>query len=434
VLALSVVLLAGLILESAVASRRITWADVAPFQSAFEAKGLTASSFASYVERTHEENLRRVHDGDLDHLIFYALQSTRFTSLPPIEPAMSAKAFVDTGQIPDGARARLAAFARALDSKSDDPRLAYFRGLVKTTAPDARQRDELLRREYARVMRFVFEKEFVAQRSTNATEAVIELYRTRGLSTDTAVEASYVVYLGLGVMKAIEPGRRVRRVLIIGPGLDLAPRTGLQEAGPPESYQPWAVIDALVALGLSRLDDLEVVAADINPRVVQHLQERRTRPPVLQLASGVEEGNGLDFVSDYREYFASLGRAIGAVSDERLKGRLTKRVRVRDAAAQVLRAEPVDIVTERLEGAPFDLAIATNILPYFDDLQLRLALSNVAAMIGSGGTFLHNETRPIANEIATQAALPAVQTRHVSIAAVRGAAPLGDSVFLHRKR
>ncbi len=34
-------------------------------------------------------------EGDLDHLVFYLLQSTGFTSLPSIEPALSAKALVD---------------------------------------------------------------------------------------------------------------------------------------------------------------------------------------------------------------------------------------------------------------------------------------------------------------------------------------------------
>ena len=90
------------------------------------------------------------------------------------------------------------------------------------------------------------------------------------------------------MLKALEPARRVRRVLIVGPG----PRPGaahrlLDESAPPESYQPWAVIDALVSLGLARLDDLEVVAADINPRVVAHLQ-RSAEQPRLRLASSIE--------------------------------------------------------------------------------------------------------------------------------------------------
>src|SRR4030095_13068624 len=128
-------------------------------------------------------------------------------------------------------------------------------------------------REYVRVMRFIYQKEFVAQRSEQPSTAVAELYRTRGLSTDTAVEAGYVVYLGLGVLKALEPDRRIRRVLIVGPGMDLAPRTGLVEEGPPESYQPWAVIDALLSLGLARADNREIVGAAINPRVVEPLRD-----------------------------------------------------------------------------------------------------------------------------------------------------------------
>ena len=304
---------------------------------------------------------------------------------------------------------------------------------MKTAAPDPRQRDEILSREYSRVMRFVYEKEFVARRSTNAAAAVIELYRTRGLSTDTAVEAGYVVYLGLGVMKAIAPERRVRRVLIVGPGLDLAPRTGLVESGPPESYQPWAIVDALLALGLARVDDLEVVAADINPRVIDHLRRRRADRPMLQLVSGIEEAGAVTFSRDYRDYFASLGRAIGDVSGEQLKGRLKKTLRVRDEAVRIVHAERLDVVTERLDGPLFDLVVATNILPYFDDVQVMLAMSNVAGMIAPGGTFLHNEPRPILGEIATRVGLPLEQSRHVTVADVRAAPPLGDSVFLHRR-
>jgi hypothetical protein len=421
-------------LYSAASTRRITWEDVAPFHAALAAKDITASRFPPYVEQMHGENLRRVHEGDLDHLVFYCLQSTRFTTLAPIEPALSAKAFVETGQTPESARARVSACVKALDSTIDDARLSYFRALVKGSVADPRQREEIVLGEYARVMRFVYEKEFVARRSANGADVIANLYRTRGLSTDTAVEAGYVVYLGLGVMKAIDPSRRVRRVLIVGPGLDLAPRTGLQETGPPESYQPWAVIDALVALGVSRLDDLEVVAADINPRVIDHLQRRRSERPTLRLVSGIEASGSVSFVRDYRDYFASLGRAIGDVSDERQNARLTKTLHVRDAAVKVLRAEVLDIVTERLDGPAFDLVMATNILPYFDDVQLTLAMTNIAGMMAPGSVFLHNESRPSLQGIATVLALPLEQSRHVTIADVRGAPPLGDSVWLHRKR
>ena len=45
--------------------------------------------------RLRQTHAARVREGDFDHLVFYLLQSTHFTSLPPIEPALSAKALVD---------------------------------------------------------------------------------------------------------------------------------------------------------------------------------------------------------------------------------------------------------------------------------------------------------------------------------------------------
>jgi hypothetical protein len=444
-------------------TRQITWADVEAVRPRLSAAGLTAASFRTSIDRIHQDDLRRMREGDLDHLVFYALQSTRFTTLPPIEPALSARALVESlvparresflrdaaappPEIPAAVRGRIEAFVRALESSTQDPRLIYFQHLVSTTFPARGQREASLLREYVRAMRFLYQKEFVAQPS--GTNAVAELYRARGLSTDTAVEAGYVVYNGLGIVRSLAPDRQVRRVLIVGPGLDLAPRTGLLEAGPPESYQPWAVIDALLSLGLSRVDDLQIVAADINPRVVEHIQQSHIRPPVLTLVSGIGEGNGVSLSSDYREYFALLGNAIGTVatsdaqSPARSAGHLFKTVHVGDKAARALSAVLLDIVTERLDAPGFDLIVATNILPYFDDVELTLAMSNVTSMLAPGGVFLHNEPRPILGDITDALGAPYEQSRQVVIASVRETAGKGsarpgslvDSVWLHRKR
>jgi hypothetical protein len=448
-------LVLAIVISASASATRITWQDVAPLRAHLESQGVTATSFPSYVEGVRSANAKRVRDGDVDHLVFYLLQSTRFTTLPPIEPALSAKALVESlddrereaflrdgrvapSRIPSAVMSRISAFTRALDSSSRDPRLIYFRELMKTAFADERRPEEALAGEYQRVMKFVYEKEFVAQRSPQAAQAVAELYRSRGFSTDTAVEAGYLVYLGLGVVKSLEPARQVRRVLIVGPGLDLAPRTALVEAGPPESYQPWAVIDALLSLGLAREGDLEVIGADINPRVVSHLRRARAQPPTLKLVTEIRDSETVTLSREYRDYFARLGRAIdggkpGTVSTS--NGHLQKTVAVSAAAARALGAEPLDVVTERLDGRRFDLIVATNILPYFDDVQLSLALTNIAGMLETGGVFLHNEARPLMDDLTKALGIPFEQSRHVTIATVRGApAPLFDSVFLHRKR
>jgi hypothetical protein len=428
---------------------------VAPIASRLEAAGLSAAAFPGYVEQTHRENQRRVREGDLDHLVFYLLQSRTLATVPPIEPALSAKtlvegmdaatrkAFLDDGlahgaRTPADVSARIAALLRTFERSGADARVLYFKALVETAFPERNQRQEGLTREYFRAMRFVYEKEFVAQRASTPASAVAELYRTRGLSTDTAVEAGFVVNLGLEIIKSLKADRQIRRVLIVGPGLDLAPRTGFRDM-PPESYQPWAVLDALIETGLARPGDLDLTAADINPRVIDHLRRTRNAPPRLSLVTDIAEKDGVTFSQEYREYFADLGTHLStppaqvrAVEDD--DGRLRKLVQVSAALARVLRAESLDIVTERLTGPGFDLVIATNILPYFDDRQLALAAANISAMLAPGGVFLHNEARPILGDLTAAFGLPFEQSRRTVIASVTGAAPLGDSVFLHVKR
>jgi hypothetical protein len=236
------------------------------------------------------------------------------------------------------------------------------------------------------------------------------------------------------MVQGVDPNRVIRRVLIVGPGLDLAPRTALADERPPASYQPWAVIDALLALGLSPLDDLEVVAADINPRVVEHLRGAHAEPPVLTLISEVGGTEGVMLSEDYRAYFGQLGSALGEPV-QMSPGGFSRTVRVHRRTAAALTAVPLDIVTERLDAPGFDLVIATNILPYFDDVQLALAMSNVAAMLAPGGVFLHNEPRPFLGELGEAFGVRFEHSRHAVIATVRGGAPpLGDSIFLHRKR
>ena len=77
-------------------SKRITWDDVAPVRAMLEARGIPGIYLGPEIDRIREEHARRVREGDLDHLVFYLLQSTRFTKLPPIEPALSAKSLADS--------------------------------------------------------------------------------------------------------------------------------------------------------------------------------------------------------------------------------------------------------------------------------------------------------------------------------------------------
>src|SRR5262249_60075754 len=69
-------------------------------------------------------------------------------------------------------------------------------------------------------------------------------------------------------------------------------------------------------------------------------------------------------------------------------------IAVRPPVLHSMAADRLNIITERLVNQPpFDLVIATNVLAYFDDQQLALALANIGAMLRDGGYLLHNESR-----------------------------------------
>ena len=151
-----------------------------------------------------------------------------------------------------------------------------------------------------------------------------------------------------------------------------------------------------MALGLSRLDDLEVVGADINPRVVDHLRAPE-RAAGAALVSGIARSRRrVASRPDYRDYFAQLGAHVSArrrpTVGARPAGHLPKTVRVERRRRRTSCAPSRSTSSPSAStGAAFDLVIATNILPYFDDPQLMLAMSNIAAMLAPGGVFLHNE-------------------------------------------
>jgi Nodulation protein S (NodS) len=427
-----VVMLGALTLGAS--GREIAWADIAPaIQQLLAARGIDGATLPTRISEIRRRNEVRVREGDLDHLVHYALQSSSFTDLLPIEPALSAQEFTRHGTIPPDARARLDRFLAAVDGSARDARLAYFRDLLVKDTGGISKRD-FLDTQYTRAMRFLYEKEFVAAKQPNKTEAVAVLYQTRGLSTDTSVEAGYVVYLGLATLRQLDPQRVIRSVLVVGPGIDLAPRTGFVGGPEPQSVQPFAVLDALLTTGLARRGEIRVTSVDINPRVVEWIDHARGARTHLSLTTSIAETGGVRFTSDFREYFEQVGGGISNPSDFAggVGGRQLKSMEVEPGVAAALEAARLDVVVDRLDRR-FDLIVVTNVLPYLPDIDLLLALTNLTAMLAPGGVLLHNEPRPILAEATAALRLGLLHSRSVVIATVAGAdAPLYDSIWMHR--
>jgi hypothetical protein len=339
--------------------------------------GVAQSDFPGYITRIESETARRVREGEYEHLIYFVLQSRSFTRLPPIEPALS-------GRSPEAVARRFDDFLAAFGKSSTDPRMRYFQRAMQITRAD-------LERAYARMMQFLHDKEESGKQ---------DVYQSRGHSSDTRLASSFTVWNALSVLKAVDARLTVRRVLILGPGADFAPRTDFDGSVPPQSYQPYAISQALLSLGLSRNGELEVDCADVNDRVLQSISNRK---PEIRFEPGTPE-----FI-DYQRKLSSGGPLPVSIS-----------------------AVKLNAITERVTNKKYDLIVATNILLYFPPPQLALALANIRSMLAPGGYFIHNDLRPETETYTKTMGMTWVQVRRLLIAQGRKA-PLFDTFSILRR-
>jgi SAM-dependent methyltransferase len=235
--------------------RTPAWSDLpAPARALAAQIGIDASNFERTLAAIDLRTSQRLRDGDWDSFIYYILQSRSFTSADPIEPARSAAEYMATQprQIPPAVHSRIDSFLGAIAAPSNE-RQRHFASLIP--AQDATHE---LEAQYARAMEFLYGKE-VRCRDQGC---IADLYKDRGLSTDTSTQAFQTVEAAVAWIRQNRPQVRLRRVLILGPGVDFAPRTALREDSPPRVYQPGQVIQLLHP---ERVD-----CADVNPLVVAY--------------------------------------------------------------------------------------------------------------------------------------------------------------------
>jgi len=233
-----------------------------------------------------------------------------------------------------------------------------------------------------------------------------QMFQHRGISLDTNLWPDYDLDQQLTTMlvKGMLKRGSIRRVAIIGPGLDFANKQQGLDFYPPQTVQPFAVLDSLFRLGLASPDDVELYTLDISSRVNLHVEGARKnaalgRPYTVQIPWYADGRWTDDFRAKFTQYWRTLGAKIGEPVTpipvpEADAGFETRAVKIRPAL--VSRVKPVDmnIVFQRLALAPderFDLIIGTNIFLYYGPFEQSLARANVATMLKSGGYLLSND-------------------------------------------
>ncbi len=382
----------GLCAQAQPARHTIQYSDLtAAVHHVLEGAGVDAAKFPGYIAGIEHRTAEREREGENDHLIFYILQSKEFTTSARLEPAVCAKQYAESGTISRAVQTRMAQFAA---STAATERLSYFRSLLPR-----KNSLEYLREEYGRAMKSLYAKEFADQP---------QYYQSRGHSTDTQVTANYALWTALSVLKASQSSLKFQRVLIVGPGMDIAPRTGLVDRYPPQSHQPYAVAQILRDLNFSEIPEIECV--DINDRVIRFIRN---------FAHGSELRLNFQLPPGDREF------------ENWAHNLVPKLASVPRKIAQAVSADKLNIITQRLD-AKYDLVIATNVLLYFDDVELLLSMANIESMLRPGGYFVHNELRGVIDGDADAVGLAPVHARTVKIGEGTKA-PLYDAFAIYRK-
>jgi hypothetical protein len=248
--------------------------------------------------------------------------------------------------------------------------------------------------------------DFIKAHSEEAKENRWQAFEERGLSLDTNLWPDYDldVHLRAMVEKGLLKAGSVRRVAVVGPGLDFVNKQEGYDFYPPQTIQPFAVLDSLFRLKLADPRTVELDTLDISADVNTHIERARKtaaagKPYVLQLPWNSGGRWTEEFLAQFVPYWKNLGANLGepveAVTVPKgTEGIEIRAVKVRPGIVGLIKPFDVNIVYQRLEVAPeerFDLIIGTNIFLYYGAFEQSLVRANVASMLRPGGFLLSSD-------------------------------------------
>jgi hypothetical protein len=367
---------------------------------------MTPQAWAAWVANSDAEVRARLDRGEEDSLTNLLRFGLTYTSEYRIDDDYLL-VYGESSLVNGFAERRAHDLIRALSMAKQNAGFAELRTFVEKkgyslNSPEQRKRlQSYLLTNVARMRLDLLEAR--QQAKTNRTH----LFEDRGISLDSNLWPDYdldVTLQSLLKSGALKPGS-VHRVAIVGPGLDFVNKQEGVDYYPPQSTQPFAVMDSLLRLGLAAPSDLKVSTLDISPRVNLHLgtairNARVGRSYTVQLPWYVDGRWSDDFRAKFNDYWSNLGARIGRSVEPipippALPGFATRAVRVKPQFVANITPVDMNIVYQRLplvaEEQRFDIIIGTNIFLYYGALEQALAGVNIASMLKPGGLLLSND-------------------------------------------
>lgn len=392
--------------------RYLRYADVAETLRLFAGSELPESDLASpgawdrWIRKRDSEVRARIERGEEDSISNLILYGTSYTSLARLDDPESA--VMENGKIAETARARVQALVAALRAPTTNERLLIVQDFLKHKGIGTDRARQFLTGNLERFAaeQLAYQRKLQQANSSRDIDQVLSargtLYKARGLSVDTSLLTNYALEGTLRTLSetgALSEGR-IRRVAVIGPGLDFTNKHGGYDFYPLQTIQPFAVMESVLRLKLGKPGEIEVVTMDLNPEVNAHVarlarEARAGRVYTLQLPRDPSE----DWTPAAIAYWQHFGEVLGSEVKPRavpqaLEGVVVRAVSIAPQFASRIRPLDLNVVAQTADlqnDQAFDLVIATNILVYYDRFEQGLAMASIARMMNHGGVFLSND-------------------------------------------
>jgi hypothetical protein len=375
------------------------------------------AGWPGWVSRRNAEIRARLGRGDEDSIVYLWQYGSSFTTRPPLTARTLARLGGDASAAERILQERLEDLVAGIASPGQNERLRFAREVVgrKGINPTTSTGKDQLRR-YLQEARTHVLAEFETNNRALASAKLVgdpraalatysTLFRDRGLSSDTSLLPALAIEQALEAIKSqgMLGAGSVRRVAIVGPGLDFANKDEAYDFYPQQTIQPFAIMDSVIRLGLAKPGALVVTTLDLSPRINQHIQAARERARggggyVLHAPLDGEERWNPEIMSYWQRLGDRIGKEVEPLAPPPGAGKIRVRaVRIPPAPVMSIVPRDLNIVLERLEpltAESFDLIVATNILVYYEVFEQSLALVNVAKMLRAGGLFLSNTPVP----------------------------------------
>jgi hypothetical protein len=374
------------------------------------ARTLTAATWPDWVQKhDHEIRLRLVR-GEEDTLTNFLRFGLNFTQQPSISNRQLVDYDKDTN-VRETAAKRVDDLASAMALPGENERIAHMRAFVEAEGFSLQSTESASKlKGYLLANLLRMRDEFVQYLNQPQGANPFEIFKDRGISLDTNLWPDFLIDVHFRhLMEAglLKPGS-VKRVAIVGPGLDFTNKEDGSDYYPPQTNQPFAVLDSLFRLGLADPKTVELYTLDISPEVTEHVRHARQQamagvPYVLQLPWKAAAPLSPEYRGHFIQYWQTLGSSLGeTVAPIVVPGAIasatqTKAVKIRPEIVRRIQAVDLDVVCQRLEmpaDKKFDLVIGTNVFLYYGAFDQMLLRSNIALMLKPGGFLLSNDKLP----------------------------------------